>query len=560
MKRATRELADTDYDLIVVGAGIYGACVARDAALRGLRVALLDRGDLGNATSHNSFKLIHSGLRYLQHFDFRRVRQSIVETRFWLHAAPHLIRPLKFVMPTTGYGTRGALALWAAQQVHELIGLDRNKGLPPGWRLPAGRVVSKRECRALIPGLDPRGITGGAVWYDGQMQDADRILLECVLDAVGAGADAANYVGVEGLLGTRTTVKGVRVRDLLSGERFEIRGTITVNTCGPWASELLRLSTQVQLTPQMGVLAKGINIVTRRPLVHEHAIGVTSKRASDAVLGESRRLYFITPWRGCSLIGTTQVPHAGNPDDCRFTEEDAAALIADINAAYPPAELTLGDVCYCYGGLTPAEGATGDGEAQRSRYANLLDHERTHSIRGLISVIGVKYTTARLIAERTVDLVYSKLGRTLPPCMAKHKTLPGALPAALGQSAEEGRGPLHASKSNIVDEGDDNLFRLRCRRAVREEMAVRLADVIFRRTDLIARGRLTEQALQWCAEMMSAELDWTRQRRDTELEQVRTEAVRHLIVSLPQEPRSPNAGPARRDNLAAAQASRLPNR
>ena len=399
MKRDLTRLAGQRFDLLVVGAGIYGACVARDAALRGLRVAIIDRADFGGATSHNSFKLIHGGLRYLQHLDLPRVRQSLAERRFWLRAAAHLIRPLRFVIPTYGHGSRGREALWCALRMHDLIGFDRNRDLPPSQRVPPGRVLSREELFALIPGISGEGVTGGVAWYDGQMEDADRVLLECLLDAADAGAEVANYVAAAGFLGDEARLEGVRARDVLAGDEFEIRAALTVNCAGPWVAELLRLAPRPLATDGIAGFAKGMNLVTRRLLEGEHAVGVASARRSDAIVGESARLYFITPWAGQSVIGTADLPYGGPPDGWRITEADVLQFIAEVNAAYPAAGLRPEDVRYCYGGLSPAEGEA-NGQVRLSRQALIRDHGQSDALAGLISVLGVKYTTARLVAER----------------------------------------------------------------------------------------------------------------------------------------------------------------
>jgi glycerol-3-phosphate dehydrogenase len=539
MRRDLRRLDDTIYDLLVVGAGIHGACIARDAALRGLRVALVERGDFGNATSHNSFKLIHGGLRYLQHLDLRRVRESVEERRFWLQAAPHLIRPLKFVMPTRGHGTRGPEALWLALRAHDVIGFDRNRRLSPSQQIPAGRAISKNECLRLIPGLAPSGLTGGAIWYDAQMEDADRVLLECVLGAAAAGARVANYLAVDSIIGTAKDIAGVRARDLLDGSELEIRARVTVNACGPWSGDLLRRAPRDLSQGHSLGLTKGMNLVTRK-LFDGHAVGIVSGRLSDAVLGHGQRLYFITPWYECSVIGTAHLPYEGHPDRCRFTESDVAAFLDEINGACPGARLTLDDVRYCYGGLTPAEGVQ-DGEVKRARRSVVVDHQRTDSMAGLLSVVGVKYTTARLVAEQTVDLVFRKLGKTPPPCTAKQVPLVGAQGFEDPEAAT--RQITRALKSQVEQDGIELLKRygglfaevlqvgaqperqksLRdilyccCLHGVREEMAVSLKDLVFLRTNLAARGRLPEGYLSSCADMMQAELGWSMRRKQSEL-------------------------------------------
>ncbi len=571
MKRDLRRLADTTYDVLVVGAGIHGACIARDAALRGLQVALVERGDFGSATSHNSFKLIHGGLRYLQHLDLRRVRESLEERRFWLQAAPRLIRPLEFVMPTYGHGSRGREALWLALRAHDIIGFDRNRRVPPSRRTPSGRVISKSECLRLIPGLAPGGLTGGAIWYDAQMEDADRVLLECVLGAAEAGADVANYLTIEALIGTDACIEGVRARDLLDGSELEIRAAVTVNACGPWSSELLRRAPRdLSAGHELG-LTKGMNLVTRK-LFDGHAVGVVSRRRSDAVLGRSRRLYFVTPWYDCSVIGTAHLPYqGGDPDRCRFTESEVEAFLDEINAACPGARLTLDDVRYRYGGLTPADGEQ-QGEVKRARRSVVIDHQRSDAMAGLVSAVGVKFTMARRVAEHTVDAVFHKLGRTPPPCTAKHVPLSGVqgfgdpdtatqpTTRVLGSQVENAAGVLlrryPAAFDRIIDDRPQpksekslrDIFHCCCLYSVREEMAVRLTDLIFLRSNLAARGALPAGSMGWCADMMQAELGWSMSRKRAELADAQASGVAHFC---PIEPRSSVSGPMEGRRFAA---------
>ena len=562
MKRDLTRLAGQRFDLLVVGAGIYGVCVARDAALRGLRVAIIDRADFGGATSHNSFKLIHGGLRYLQHLDLARVRQSLAERRFWLRAAGHLIRPLRFIIPTYGHGSRGREAFWCALRMHDLIGFDRNRDLPPSQRVPPGQVLSREELFALIPGISGAGVTGGAAWYDGQMEDADRVLLECLLDAADAGAAVANYVAAVRFLGDEARLQGVRARDELAGDEFEIRADLTVNCAGPWVADLLRLAPRPLATDGLPGFAKGMNLVTRRLIEGEHALGVASARRSDAVVGESARLYFITPWAGQSVIGTADLPYDGPPDGWRITEADVLQFIAEVNAAYPAARLGPEDVRYCYGGLSPSEGEA-HGQVRLSRQVLIRDHGQSDALAGLISVLGVKYTTARLVAEQVVDLAVRKLGRRAAPCETARRPLPGARgladPAALERElrAELGAGAGAAAIALLKPYGTayrpvlesapqigsaaERTFRGACLHAVRHEMAVRLKDLVLQRSARSAREGLPLARLEWCAETMRQELGWTEQRKAAELEAARAAAQARYVHLWPASETKPAA-------------------
>jgi glycerol-3-phosphate dehydrogenase len=429
--------------------------------------------------------------------------------------------------------------------MYDLLGFDRDRGLAPSQRVPSGRVLSRDELFALIPGLSGEGVTGGAAWYDAQMEDADRVLLECLLDAADAGAEVANYVGAAVFLGDEARLQGVRARDMLAGDEFEIRAALTVNCAGPWIAELLRLAPRPFATAGIAGFAKGMNLVTRRLLEGEHAIGVASARSSDAVVGESARLYFITPWAGLSAIGTADLPYDGPPDGWRITEADVLQFIAEINAAYPAARLRPEDVRYCYGGLSPAEGQA-DGQVRLSRQALIRDHAQSDALDGLISVLGVKYTTARLVAEHVVDLALRKLDRRAARCETARRPLPGArglddpvalereLRAAPGVGADaaavallKAYGTAHRSvleRAPQTGSAVERVFRGACLHAVRHEMAVRLKDLVLHRSTLAAREGLPLQRLEWCAEMMAHELGWTEQRKASELEAARTVA------------------------------------
>lgn len=544
MQRNLSTFQSDQYDVLIIGGGIYGACIARDAALRGLHVALLERGDFGNATSHNSLKLIHGGLRYLQHLDIVRVRQSVRERRFWLGMAPHLVQPLKCVIPTIGHGTRGPEALWSGLKLYECLSFDRNRGLSANMRIPAGGVLSRKQLLELIPGLDSTAISGGAFWYDAQAIDTDRLLIEVVQGAADAGADVANYLAVEDFIHDNGRVAGVHATDKLLGGELEIRARLTINAAGPWISKLVSKALHGRKSAYTSGLTRGMNLVIRS-LGTDFAFGIPSARTSDAVFGSSKRLFFITPLEDCAMIGTSHLPYSGNPDECTYSENDAQAFLQEINAAYPSAQLSMSDVRYWYGGLTPAEEDSGQGEVKRSRQSEIFDHARHDGLDGLISVNGVKYTTARLSAEKAVDLALRKLDRQPLPCLSSVTPLPGARNApATGYQREDPVG--HALQlygcnaeqiQGLMEPGSEldpeAVFKARCRYAIDQEMAVRLQDVVLRRTNLAQQGNFTENMLNWCAATMAQQLQWSATRKQQEFEDTREQLHRHGARLLP---------------------------
>ena len=260
-----------------MGAGIYGACVAWDAALRGLRVALVEQGDFGQGTSANSLRTVHGGLRYVQHADFRRVRESIRERAALFQIAPHLVRPFPFMMPTYGHGVRGpeALALGLGAMAVIGFGLCR-KGLPR-----AG-MLSPADCLKRVPGIRKAGLTGGALWYDGVMFDPERLLWSIVRAGSDAGAEATNYVRVEALERDGGRLTGVRAYDLESGKEFSIRASHVVATVGPWQPELAGRFGLPTPVPREGWI-KALNLVTR-PLGPDFALGVAGPPGRPALL------------------------------------------------------------------------------------------------------------------------------------------------------------------------------------------------------------------------------------------------------------------------------------
>ncbi len=544
MKRDPGRLAGPEFDVLVVGGGIYGACIARDAAQRGLATALVERGDFGGLTSHNSFKLIHGGLRYLQQLDIQRLRQSAREQRIWLGIAPHLVRPLAFAMPTFGHGSRGPEALRLALFAYDVLSRG---GAPAGPRVPRGRVVGRAEAMALLPGLPRTDLNGAGIWSDVQMLNADRLLLECVADAAAHGAVVANHVEALGFSGTPDRVTGARVQDRLGDSELDVRAKLTINAAGPHAGLLLdRLPARSERG--FGGLARGMNIVVRRPLPTGHALAVSSRRRSDSLVPRADgRLFFLQPWQGLTLIGTSHLPHAGDSPEVAVDGPWLDDFIAEINDAWPPAALTREDVLYCYTGLTPAEKEARGSEVARTRRGVVIDHGPSDGIDGVLSLQGVKYTTARLVAESVVELALAKLGRPAVPCRSWREPLPGArgfdAEAALAsarQKAPDGgpeidrlvadHGGGWTAVLDTAGEGPltgDTVFRARVRHAVRHEMACRLDDVLVRRLDEVARGRLDRARLEAALDVMAGELGWTPVQRAAAVRDFEAGLARH---------------------------------
>ena len=376
MIRKVSAFADKKYDLIIVGGGIYGISVARDAALRGLTVGLVEQGDFGNAASSNHHKIIHGGFRYLQHADFSRMRESSRERNILMRIAPHLVHPMPCVIPTYGHRLREKLILAVALKINDVISFDRNRKLPEHQKIPAGRILSTAQCLQLCPNIDQRGLSGGALFFDAQVDNPDRLNLSVLFSAAEAGANFVNYVQMTGFLRDGPAVSGIRVKDTLSGAEFAIRARVVVNCTGPRPDRVLHLLGRPPIERPTKLL-KAIVLVTR-PVVGNTAVGIRSRSPytdRDAVVQKGYRFFFITPWRHTSLVGTFETPYKADCDGRDVSENEITDFLRQINDAFPGARLKREDVLGVLSGLLPAADATEqNGQAQRQNHWTIRDH------------------------------------------------------------------------------------------------------------------------------------------------------------------------------------------
>lgn len=472
------------HDLVIVGGGIYGASILRDAALRGISAVLVERGEFGCGTSHNSNKIVHSGIRYLQHFDLPRVIECIRETRNWLRIAPHLVRPLPFVVPSYERGLYSKEVLGLGVKIHDLF----KRGA--GCGMPGGGILSRPELQSWFPMLPEAGLRGAAYWYDGQILNANQLIYQCIADAESRGARALNYTEARELIIEGGAVRGVVVASGNGTGERELRSRAVVNASGPWLSHLLPAAMRERHRYDRHYL--GMNLV----------VDQVSDRAGLAMFGpgqeaerKKRRLYFLTPWKGYSLIGTSHVFRQGQPDDIQLTEGEIAEFVNGANQAFPFLSLRPDRVRYVYWGLTPA---AGDQESlTRSRQFSIIDHARTDKLPGVVSVMGVKLTSARYIAERVVDLVEKQLGRKRTRCLTAEVALPGAPMAT--ECDTDGLADALRSQRDVVD-------------------LERLVDFVTCRTELGQFGAVDGNGLSACADAMAEIKGWNSERRDAEYE------------------------------------------
>ncbi|HWA01954.1 MAG TPA: glycerol-3-phosphate dehydrogenase/oxidase [Rhizomicrobium sp.] len=479
MRRATDRLDNEFFDILVIGGGITGACVARDASRRGLKTALIERVDFAGATSAHNSKLIHGGLRYLRNFEIGLVRESLRERRIWQRIAPKAVRPLPFLVPIYGGGWKARATLSAGLALYDILSFDR------GWlddarqRLPGHSWLDSREARDREPVLDRPSLEGAFLYYDTQMLSPERLALQCLIDADIHGACIANHVEADRLLIRDGKVEGCSARDALSQDGFDIRARVTLLAAGPWAD--LFLEKALGKPPSHRLLrSKGIHVLV--PAI---------TRAFALTVATPHGHFFVLPWRGHTLLGTTDTAFTGNPDDVGVSERDIADFFAFINAHLPNAALRRDQVEHFYAGLRPLV-ADGAGDTYgASRRSELVDHGRDDKLDGLFSAIGGKWTTSRHLAETVVDRLLEKLGIKARKCDTGSALLPESKPCR-------------------------DLAGEVCH-SVREEMALTLEDVAMRRTGIGQFGRPSPEILESVSLQMAGLLDWSEERRTREI-------------------------------------------
>ncbi len=518
--RDVAALSAREHDILVIGGGIYGLAIACDAASRGLSIALVERGDFAAAASFNHQKTAHGGLRTLQSGRIGRSREAIRERRALARMAPRLLRPLPFIVGTYRSAITNRLALRAAFRLDRWLGRARNEGIEPELHLPAARLVSKAATLKLFPGVNERNLTGGAMWYDYQIVETDRLAIAYAAAADAYGARVANYVEALEPIRDSAAIRGMRVRDVLSGETFDVGARLTVNAAGAHAGEIMR---------RFGVsndllLLRAMNLVTSRP-------------ASDIAMAaptRDGRMLTLTPWHGRALIGTGQSSDFVQPRDCPPTHAAIEAFIAEVNGTFPRLSLARGDVTLVHCGVVPARRGHA-GRPELLPAPQILDHGSSGAP-GSMSVIGVKYTTARGVAARAVTAAARRLGRAVTPARTDASPLPGAGIAdheALAIETARAVGlelaaPMIRHLTSIYGDRCAAIIRLMAEHSewriplvpgqptvgaeviyvIRDEMACTLEDIVVRRTELGAEGKPPDALIAAIAGVAADELRW----------------------------------------------------
>ena len=536
-------------DLLVLGGGITGAGIARDAALRGIRTALVDKGDYGSATSSHSSRLIHGGLRYLEQFNVGLVFEALHERRVLLRIAPHLVRPLPFLFPVYRGARVPAWKLEAGMWLYDALAGFHNEHLH--------RWLGRKRVARLEPRLRTKGLQGASLYYDAQCDDA-RLVLATMRSAAQAGALVANYAEATSLLKSDGHVRGANVRDALGDRTYAVRALVIVNATGPWV-DVIRRRNDPQAQPLLR-LTKGAHVaVPRARIGHTHAVTLTSPIDG--------RVMFVLPWGDLSYIGTTDTDEAVAPEEVRTSGADVVYLLRSVNALFPDARLGPRDVISTWAGLRPMLAPA----HERSASQVSREHRLVEAPSGLVTIAGGKLTTYRRMARDTVDLVAKRLraldGRPLAPRAATDRLpLPGGEAADLevlveslrARDLSEGHarhlvrryGSEAAAILNVVERDRSLGEQIVAGRpevwaevvhAVEREMAARLSDVLIRRLHLFyedpAHGNSVSTVV---AARMGELLGWDKTRREEEVADY-TAQVKRARAFLKETPRVSSA-------------------
>ncbi len=540
MERSIQHLSDTSFDILVIGGGVYGAALVREAATRGLRAGLIEQKDFCSGSSANSLKIMHGGLRYLQQLDVPRIFESIRERSIWLRTAPHLVEPLNCIMPTTASLLRNRSVMSLGMALNDLMSAGRNKGLDPLRRIADCRTVSKDACLEVLPALKDTGVTGGAIWHDAIGFDTERLVISMLLDACDAGASVTNYVRAAELLIESGSVVGVRAEDLLTGETLSINADVVMNAAGPWSAELLE-SLDVKLSLPCRHLALGINLILKRWPVRDMAAGLTAAEGTPS----GGRLFFFVPWRGVVMAGTYYRSHEGPVGSAAVTDEDLDAYLEALNSCYPGADLCRDDILMAHAGVLPASRAANAGEEPPLlRHYRLIDHGSADGVEGLFTVLGVKYTTARDVAQHAVSAAESRLNCPVVASSSAVRRLPGDVVGDLASFREAtiekyrdstplpvierlfrfyGSGIdaiLASGDQGSLIEGSNSVLDIEIRHVIENEMPQTLGDLIFRRTGLGSNGVPDAALVRSCGAVMADTCGWDEERLEREIEAV----------------------------------------
>lgn len=414
LDRYVEATAEKKFDLIIVGGGITGGAVAYIAAASGLSVALFEKKDYGGATSAATSKLIHGGLRYLANMEFRLVRESLRERRILGNIAPNFVYPLTFLLPNYKRPGANFWTLRAGMLLYDILSYDKKYTWDKSKRLPNHKIVTCLTTLDLEPNLKKSGLRNSFIFYDYQSIFPERLTLAFIKSAAEYGAKVSNYAPVQAFIyASDNRIKGVEVKDLLSGETKAVYADLIINCGGTWADKILSLAARKESTSHKIKRSEGIHIITDK-IANDHVVSLQREDGGHMM---------IMPWRNHSLIGTTDREYVGDPDEYQVSKESLKEVVKAVNENFGR-HISILDIKHAYGGLRPLVDDQTKGSYQTSRKYEVYDNE-ADGVLGMITVEGGKFTTSRSLASQVMKMVSKKLNRQLSEPLSDNLYLSG---------------------------------------------------------------------------------------------------------------------------------------
>lgn len=531
MPKITRDFSSIDadsYDVVVIGGGINGAATARDAALRGLKTVLIDKGDFASGTTSWSSRLVHGGLRYLEYFEFNLVRESLAEREILLKSAPHLVHPLQLTIPIYKQGSRSYWEIWAGMVLYDILSFDKS--------LLNHRMLPKAKLKQLFREINPAGVEGAAQYFDAQAEYAERLCLENVLSAQSAGATVLSYVQITGLVREGDRITQLNCQDELSDATFTLQTndkTVIVNTSGPWVDRVCKQGERDHQAAPIGTKRK-IGGTKGSHIIVDTFPGAPEAAFYVEALSDNRP-FFILPFLGQCLIGTTDLRFEGDLDKVKADNDEIDYLLLETNKIFPAARLSRESVKFTYSGVRPLPYNDSKNPGAVSRNHLLYDHS-SEGVVNMVSLIGGKLTTHRRVGEEMVDWVYKHRKQPSPPCQTRVQPLPGAiLPTdrRMAEASEAYRDRLSLPTLDhlftlygarvfnllrLIDDAPDLAepivsglpdIKAQVVYAVRAEMAYTLSDICRRRTMLSLQANYGLDALPAISQTLQTHCGWS---------------------------------------------------
>jgi len=525
LRPSLAELARTQFDVIVIGGGINGAGIAREAQLAGYRTLLIERNDFGSGTTSRSTRLIHGGLRYLEHGEFGLVYESLAEREALVRDAAHLVRPLELFVPVYAGDERPAWKVRAGLVLYDLFSFRKS--------LPRHRALPSKEIDKRLPSLNREGLRGAFTFYDAQVEFPERLVAESVRDFADAGGVAVNHMCATRLVSPGGVLSGTVVRDQLTGQEGQVSGAAIVNAAGPWVDEVLRGSDAERHDALIGG-TKGSHLVVDWPDAPRQAI-FASARADG-------RPFFILPWYRYTLVGTTDLRDDSDPSSATATAEEVRYLLDETSRLFPRTPLDRTHVLYTYSGVRPLPSTNDGDESTITRSHFVIDHVKRGGPAGLLTIVGGKLTTYRSLSRIALAAIRK---HAKPSGQARPVTRPShaRAPAAYGRLNDDPLS-LYGARANDVRrlaEADPHLnetishetaeLLAQVAYAVDFEHAVTIADVLLRRLPSgWAKGHALA-GIERVASVMADRLGWDAQRVQREIDAYREE-LRQTLVPL----------------------------